>query len=223
MATLERWATFDCYGTLIDWERGIGDALSGLWPQVPRYQLLELYHQLEPRFQQQGPIPYREVMARCTEEIAAMLGLPLPQAKRYALAESLPLWPAFPEVRTALAELRRRGWKLAILSNTDPDLLEASEQQIGVPADLRITAAEAGSYKPAHGHWQAFFAASGADRGRHVHVAQSLFHDVAPCRQLGLRIVWINRLREKGILPVDAELPDLAELPDTLDRLVPPQ
>jgi 2-haloalkanoic acid dehalogenase type II len=222
MANAERWVTFDCYGTLIDWQRGIGDALVGLWPEVPRDELLKLYHQLEPRIQQAGPIPYREVMARCTEEIAARLGLILPPSRRYVLAESLPRWPAFPEVPMALSELRRRGWRLAILSNTDPDLLKASERQIGVTVDLHITAAEAGSYKPAPGHWHAFFAASGADRGRHVHVAQSLFHDVAPCRELGLRIVWINRLREVSTLPVDAELPDLTGLPDILDRMVPP-
>lgn len=151
-----------------------------------------------------------------------MLGLKLPPTRRYALAESLPFWPAFPEVPAALAELRRRGWKLAILSNTDPDLLEASERQIGVLADLHITAAEAGSYKPAHGHWHAFFKASGADRRRHVHVAQSPFHDVAPCNELGLRIVWINRLGEVSLLRVDAELSDMTAVPDILDSLVPP-
>lgn len=217
----ERWVTFDCYGTLIDWEGGIGGALGRLWPEVPRDELLKLYHEIEPRIQREGALAYKEVMARGTEEIAARLGLPLPSGRRYALAQSLPQWPAFPEVRSTLAELRGRGWKLAILSNTDPDLLAASERQIGISADLRITAAEAGSYKPAPGHWNVFFRISGAERLRHVHVAQSLFHDVTPCVEMGLRIVWINRLGERTTLGVDAELPDMANLPDVLDALVP--
>jgi len=128
--------------------------------------------------------------------------------------------PVF-EVPGALAQLRTRGWRLAILSNTDPDLLDASLESIGTPVDLRVTAAEAGSYKPAHGHWERFFELSGAERERHVHVAASLFHDIAPCRELGLTAVWINRLAETSDLPRAAELADLADLPDTLDRLVP--
>ena len=121
----------------------------------------------------------------------------------------------------ALSELRSRGWKLAILSNTDPDLLAASIDLIGVPVDVRVTAAEAGSYKPAPGHWDRFFESSGADRERHVHVGASLFHDIEPAAQMGLKTVWINRLGEATNLPRDAELTDLTELPSTLDDLVP--
>jgi 2-haloacid dehalogenase len=138
------------------------------------------------------------------------------------LGSSLAEWPVFAEVPASLAELRRRGWRLAILSNTDPDLLEASLRAIGVPVDLRIVASEVGSYKPALGHWESFFARTGADRGRHVHVAASLFHDVEPCAKLGLRCVWINRLGERSQLPRSAELIDLADLPDALEALAPP-
>jgi 2-haloacid dehalogenase len=161
------------------------------------------------------------VGARTLRAIAAIEDLPLADTDAYALADSLPDWPAFAEVPAALRALRRRGWRLAILSNTDPDLLAASLVQIGVPVDVTITAAEAGSYKPAHGHWQRFFQQAVADRERHVHVAASLFHDIAPAHELGLRAVWINRLGERSELPRAAELPDLRELPDTLDRLVP--
>jgi FMN phosphatase YigB (HAD superfamily) len=107
------------------------------------------------------------------------------------------------------------------LSNTDPDLLDASLEAIGVPVDLCITAAEAGSYKPAPGHWERFFERSGAERERHAHVAASLFHDIAPSRELGLTAVWINRLGETSDLPRTAELGDLAGLPETLEELVP--
>jgi 2-haloacid dehalogenase len=216
----ERWATFDCYGTLIDWMNGIRNTLADLWPEHDAELLLAAYHEVEPEVQEGRSVPYREVLAESLERIARREGLSLEADDRQALADSLPTWPPFPEVPRALAELRERGWKLAILSNTDPDLLAASIDAIGVPMDLRVTAAEAGSYKPAHGHWQRFFAETGADGDRHVHVAASLFHDIAPCRDLGLRAVWIDRLGESSDLPRAAELPDLSRLPDVLDGLV---
>jgi FMN phosphatase YigB (HAD superfamily) len=125
-------------------------------------------------------------------------------------------------VKGALSRLREEGWRLGILSNTDPDFLLASLRLIGVPVDLTITAKEAGSYKPAPGHWNTFFERSGADRESHVHVGASLFHDIEPANQLGLKTVWINRLGEATNLPRDAELADLTELPQTLDEIVPP-
>lgn len=216
----ERWATFDCYGTLIDWMGGIRATLAELWPEHDADLLLAAYHEIEPEVQRGRAVPYRQVLAESLERVAHREGLELAEEDREALATSLPSWPPFPEVPGALAELRRRGWRLAILSNTDPDLLAASLEQIGVPMDLRITAAEAGSYKPAPGHWERFFERSGAERDRHVHVAASLFHDIEPCARLGLRAVWINRLGEMSDLARAAELPDLGGLPDLLDRLV---
>ncbi len=216
----DRWATFDCYGTLIDWMNGIRDTLADLWPEHDAELLLAAYHEVEPEVQEGRSVPYRQVLAESLERIARREGLTLATDDREALADSLPTWQPFPEVPGALRELRERGWRLAILSNTDPDLLAASVDAIGVPVDLRITAAEAGSYKPAPGHWERFFERTAADRARHVHVAASLFHDIAPCRELGLTAVWINRLGEASELPRAAELPDLARLPDTLDGLV---
>ena len=153
--------------------------------------------------------------------VADAEGLQIPLGQEGALAEALPRWSAFPDVPPALRQLRARGWKLAILSNTDPDLLAASIRQLGVEPDLAITAREAGSYKPAHGHWFRFMEATGVDRSRHVHVAASPFHDLAPAAELGIQAVWINRQRERTGLPRAAELPDLSGLPDALDRLVP--
>jgi FMN phosphatase YigB (HAD superfamily) len=110
---------------------------------------------------------------------------------------------------------------LALLSNTDRDLIEASQRQLGVPVDLAIVAEDVGSYKPAPGHWERFFEATTADRETHVHIAASLFHDIAPARELGLRTVWINRLEEQPDPEPDRELTDLANLPATLEELVP--
>ncbi len=130
-------------------------------------------------------------------------------------------WPPFPETTEALAELRRRGWRLGVLSNTDPELLDASIRNIGVDVDERITVRESGSYKPAAGHWDRFFDITAADRGRHVHVAASVFHDIEPAAQLGLTSVWINRHGDVAETPRAAELPNLGPLPDVLDELVP--
>jgi 2-haloalkanoic acid dehalogenase type II len=217
----DRWVTFDCYGTLIDWERGIGDALAGLWPDADRDALLARYHEIEPRVQIRGSLPYREVMRQALSLLAGDEQLPLAQDDEYALAESLPSWRPFPEVPGSLAELRGRGFSLAILSNTDPELLDASLERIGVSIDGRITAAEAGSYKPAPGHWEQFFERHEADREQHVHVGASLYHDIEPAARLGLKAVWINRLHEESELPRAAELKDLSRLPELLDELVP--
>jgi 2-haloacid dehalogenase len=215
----DRWATFDCYGTLIDWEGGLRAAFASLWPDADTDALLRQYHTAEPRIEADGELTYREVLRRCLRAVADESGLEIQAGREDALAESLPDWRPFAEVPAALAEARDRGWKLAALSNTDPDLLAASIAAIGVPFDLRITATEAGSYKPAPGHWERFFADTGADRGQHVHVAASLFHDIEPAQRLGLTAVWINRLGEVSELERAAELPDLRDLPDTLERV----
>src|SRR5688572_4962330 len=145
----DRWATFDCYGTLIDWMGGIRDTLSDLWPEHDTELLLGAYHQIEPEVQRGRSISYRQVLTEALEKLARREGLQLDEDERAALADSLPSWPPFPEVPAALGALRDEGWRLAILSNTDPDLLDASLGLIGVAVDLRVTAAEAGSYKPA--------------------------------------------------------------------------
>jgi 2-haloalkanoic acid dehalogenase type II len=215
-----KWATFDCYGTLIDWERGIIDAFAGLWPDADPSTLLSTYHEIEPQVQHGTGASYRQILALVLRGVADRHELPLADDKRDLLADTLPEWPPFSEVPDALTELRTRGWQLAILSNTDPELLDASIRRIGADVDRRITVAEAGSYKPARGHWDAFFAATDADPAGHVHVAASLFHDVAPCIEMGLRVVWINRSDETTDLQVAAELADLRGLADALDGLV---
>jgi 2-haloacid dehalogenase len=217
----ERWATFDCYGTLIDWNLGIRTELERLFGVQEAPRLLERYHELEPEIESEPFRTYHEVLTLALERLAAEEHLQLPEGEAGALAKSLPDWPPFPEVPTALAELRHRGWMLAILSNTDRDLIAASEKQLGVPIDLAIVAEDVESYKPAHAHWERFFEATTADRDHHVHVAASLFHDIEPARELGLRSVWINRLAETADPEPDRELTDLSDLPDTLEALVP--
>ena len=199
----DRWATFDCYGTLIDWNAGLRGALGS-------DELLARYHGLEPRVQAEDPTrSYRDVLA----ETARRLGVDA------SPADSLPTWPVFPEVPAALEEARARSWKLAILSNSDRDLIESSLRAMAVPFELAIVASEIGSYKPADGHWRAF--AREVGRLPDVHVAQSHFHDVVPATALGIPTVWINRLHERGDPQPTREQPDLRGLADTLDALVP--
>ncbi len=199
---MDRWVTFDCYGTLVDWNAGIrsvvGDAL------------LARYHELEPQVQVEQPSrTYRDVL----REVSARLGL----ADGDALAESLPFWPVFPEVPSSLTEARDAGWKLAILSNTDRDFIDASMESIGVDFEFAIVASEIGSYKPALGHWRAFEERTG--RLPDVHTAASHFHDVVPATHLGIPNVWINRLGESYEPPPTRELPDLSGLAGVLGEL----
>ncbi|HVU77158.1 MAG TPA: HAD-IA family hydrolase [Gaiellaceae bacterium] len=212
---MERWATFDCYGTLIDWNGGVRTELARVFGEGEADALLARYHEVEPGLQADGTRSYREVLTE------AMRALGASGTDVHGLAESLPGWRAFPEVRAALEEARGRGWKLAILSNTDTDYIAASQVQIGVTFDEVVVAQEIGSYKPAHRHWEEFFARTRAPREGHVHVAASLFHDVVPANELGLRSVWVNRLGETATVAPTRELPDLLQLPETLDELVP--
>ena len=207
----DRWVTFDCYGTLIDWDGGVRAELVRVFDEERADELLARYHELEPELQADGTLSYREVLTE------ALRRLGVPDGEETALADSLPDWQPFPEVPQALEEARDRGWRLAILSNTDRDYIEASMRRLGGGFELAIVASEIGSYKPALGHWRAFEDQVG--RPPDVHVAASLFHDVAPANELGLRSIWINRLGETpGPVPT-RELPDLSVLAETLDEL----
>ncbi len=201
---MARWVTFDCYGTLVDWNAGLAAALGG------DASLLGRYHDMEPTVQAEDPgRSYRDVL----RETSRRIGVDTDPAA------TLPDWPVFPDAPPALAQARSRGWKLAILTNSDRDLIEASMRTIGVPFELAIVASEIGSYKPAPAHWQAF--ARQVGRLPDVHVAQSHFHDVVPATALGVPTVWINRRAEAGDPAPSRELPSLDGLADTLDELVP--
>jgi 2-haloalkanoic acid dehalogenase type II len=207
----DRWATFDCYGTLIDWNGGIRGELARVFGEEQADDLLARYHELEPQLEADGARSYQEVLTEAMRELGA------PAGEEDELARSLPSWTPFPEVPAALKQARGRGWKLAILSNTDRDFIEASMAQLGVPFELAIVASEIGSYKPALGHWQAFERETG--RLPDVHVAASLFHDIGPAVELGLPSIWINRFAEQPGPQPTRELQDLSQLADTLEEL----
>jgi 2-haloalkanoic acid dehalogenase type II len=212
--------TFDCYGTLIDWERGISEAFAaaaradGVALEVAA--VLRAYHEVEPRVQAERYRRYRDVLALTARGVADRLGWTLPPGRESFLAESLPSWPPFPDTNDALRRLKGAGHRLIILSNVDDDLLAGTRHHLAVEFDAVITAERVGSYKPAGGH----FAAARTQIGDApwLHVAQSYFHDVQPARALGVPTAWINR---KGERPLDDRGPDhefrtLAEAADFL-------
>lgn len=210
---MERWATFDCYGTLIDWNGGVARELERLFGAARVGELLPRYHELERELQRERPAAtYREILTQTLSRLGHV-----PADEEDALARSLPEWQPFPEVPAALEGARARGWRLAILSNTDRDFIEASIANIGVAFELAVVASEIGSYKPAPGHWRAFREQVAPDV--HVHVGASLFHDVATAIELGLPTIWINRLGEEPEPQPDVELHSLTGLGDALDSL----
>lgn len=218
----ERWATFDCYGTLVDWNGGIRAELETLFGAERADELLVRYHEVEPEIQAANPgASYREVLTVALARLAGEMGLTVPEGEASALAQSLPSWPVFADTRAALGEARSRGWRLAILSNTDRDLIDASMAAIGVSFETAIVAGEIGSYKPARRHWEAFYEETKADPASHVHVAQSLYHDIGPAAELGLSSIWINRLGEPDDPRPTRTLTELTGLAAALDELVP--
>jgi 2-haloalkanoic acid dehalogenase type II len=212
--------TFDCYGTLIDWERGISEAFAAAahadGVALDLGAVLRAYHEVEPRVQAERYRRYRDVLALTARGVADRLGWTLPPGRESFLAESLPSWPPFPDTNDALRRLKGAGHRLIILSNVDDDLLAGTRHHLAVEFDAVITAEQVGSYKPAAGHFAA--ARTQIGDGRWLHVAQSYFHDVQPARALGVATAWINR---KGERPLDDRGPDhefrtLAEAADFL-------
>jgi 2-haloalkanoic acid dehalogenase type II len=193
--------TFDCYGTLIDWDRGITEAfraaLAASGVTLPLDQVLAAYHQIEPAVQAEPFRRYRDVLTEAVRRVAARLDWRLPESRTSFLADSLPSWTPFVDTNHALERLAGAGCRLGILSNTDDDLLAATRRHFTVPfeAGLIITAQQVKSYKPAATHFET--ARARIAGGRWLHVAQSHFHDIAPAGRLGIPSAWINRTGER--------------------------
>jgi 2-haloalkanoic acid dehalogenase type II len=217
------WLTFDCYGTLIDWEGGVADALGPfLGAGTDRRGLAARYIQIEAEVEHEAYRPYRDVLAEASARLMRELGRPLPAGRERVLPESLQRWRPFPEVPEVLRRVRDGGYRIAILSNVDRDLIDGSVRLLEVTPDLIITAEDCRSYKPAAGHWTAFQSRSGAGPAQTIHVAASIYHDVIPAAALGYRTVFINRRGDpfSGAAPTRV-LADLRRLPETVDDLAP--
>ncbi len=213
--------TFDCYGTLIDWERGIGDAFAtaagARGVAVDRAAALAAYAEIEPQVESARYRPYRGVLTETAARVAARLNWRLPADEATFLPDSLPAWPPFPDTAPALERLAAAGYLMGILSNVDDDLLAGTLRHFPVRFDLLVTAQQVLSYKPAPGHFDA--ARRWIGERSWLHAAQSYFHDVMPARTLGISTAWINREGERapggGPAP-DREFRTLAEFADWL-------
>ncbi len=197
-----RYLTFDCYGTLIDWRKGVEEALVRLLGEgvLRGSGLMGVYVEAEKR--EQGAYKkYREVLRDSAVRVGESLGARVGREQAVAFASSLPGWPAFPDTSAALRGFGRLGYERYILSNVDTDLLEETIKVADLEVDGYITAEETRSYKPAHGHWESFMKKTGATRGEVLHVAQSIFHDIVPTQEMGIPSAWVNRYRER--IPVE--------------------
>lgn len=217
--------TFDCYGTLVDWESGILGALRPLLhrqgARLSDANILGLYAGFESAAEQPPYRPYREVLASVVRGFGARLGFAVTDSETQSLAHSVGSWLPFPDTVAALHRLQRR-YRLGIISNVDDDLFAATAQQLEVPFDFVVTAQEARCYKPALQNFELMQQRAGVPRNAWLHVAQSLFHDHVPARQLGLASVWVNRPRRLSphgaAPPAEAQpaltVPDLQTLAD---------
>jgi 2-haloacid dehalogenase len=217
--------TFDCYGTLIDWETGIARALrvalGGEAHDVPDEELLTSFARHEAKAEAGPYLLYRTVLAGAAEGVAGDCGARLPEGAAATFADSVGDWPAFPDSTDALRRLHGRV-RLGVITNCDDDLFARSKERLGVNFDWVVTAQQAGSYKPNPHNFEVAFERLGVPRDRILHIAQSLFHDHVPAKRLGLSTVWINRRHDRpgsGATPPaeatpDLELPDMASLAD---------
>jgi 2-haloacid dehalogenase len=211
--------TFDCYGTLIDWETGLLAALHGVLDghgvEIDDEDLLVRYARHEAALEDGPYLRYRDVLARACAGVAAELGVTPASEALAAFGGSVGDWPAFPDSADALARLHRR-YRLVPITNCDDDLFAASNRRLGVTFDEVVTAQQVGSYKPSHRNFEVAFERIGLPPDRILHVAQSLFHDHVPAKALGLTTVWVNRRHDRpgaGATPPAAATPDLV-VPD---------
>ena len=223
MSTKRRFdaITFDCFGTLVDWETGILSAMQPLLTKhgksVEDHAVLETYAKLESGLERDSYRPYRDVLIEIVDGFGKKFGFSPDTIERTALASSICAWPVFPDTIEALEQLKK-SYKLGIISNIDDDLFKATAKRLRVSFDWVVTAQQARAYKPSHKVFDTAFSMIDLPKERLLHAAQSLFHDIGPARELGLANVWINRRSEvvgpgatpasSGIQP-DREFPNL--------------
>ena len=213
-----RTLTFDCYGTLIDWETGLRaviDRLSGAVDPDAQRRVFDVYLDKEAEVEAEPYRSYRVVTAEPVRRVAGEVGLEIVPADPPEPASAIGDWLPFPDTNEVLKRLARK-FRLGILSNIDRDLFARTARRLDVSFDFVVTAEDVRSYKPAHGHFTSMLA-DHAEPGSVLHVAQSLFHDGVPARALGIPFVWINRRAETNTttaepLAVCPDLKSLAEL-----------
>lgn len=213
--------TFDCYGTLIDWEGGIINAFKSEAAKegltLDGDQIIAAYSAEEPKVESGAYLSYREVLRETARLVGSRLGWNISSERAGFLAQSLPEWKPFADTNAALERLARK-FQLGILSNVDDDLLAGTRRHFTVQFDLIVTAQQVRSYKPGFAHFKEAIARRSGERL--LHAAQSYFHDVVPCAALGIPVVWVNRKAERpspGGPPPTHAVRNLSELADLLE------
>jgi 2-haloacid dehalogenase len=216
----DRWLTFDCFGTLIDWRHGIRTTGELLFPGHGE-EFLDAYIALEAEVEAEGSFKrYRAVLTDTARRAAKQLDLELKSDDATALVSTIPYWPPFADVGPALAELRRQGWKFALLTNCDRDLIAQTQRRLPASFDAVVTAEDVSAYKPNPAHFHLFQSTFGSSAEAWIHVAQSYFHDIRPAHELGITRIWVNRQGQKDDPSLaDAVIVGLAELPAAVARL----
>jgi 2-haloacid dehalogenase len=218
------YLSFDCYGTLIDWESGILGYLRPLLTRKGRHvsdvEILDFYSGSEPRQQQPPYRLYRDVLASVMHDFAREFRVEFSDEEAAGLADSIRTWEPFPDTVLALKQLKSR-YKLAVLSNIDDDLFSFTAPKLGVELDCVVTAQEVQSYKPSLRNFETLLERLRIDKSKLLHVAESLCHDVAPARTLGIASVWVNRRQGRPAtatklvaVQADIEVPTVAGLAD---------
>ena len=211
------WLTFDCYGTLIDWERGIRAFFGGLDGTGDPETLLAEWEEIQFRMIRGPYRRYREILALSLRDTLQARGLACPSEKEKQFAEALTTWTPFPDTNAALEKLRARGFHLGIISNIDDDLLARTVRRFSVPFDLLVTAQQSGAYKPDAASFRLALERIGAAPGNVTHVAFGERYDLATARQCGMQVVFVNRDGRKIPFRADVEIPTLAALPELFD------
>ena len=215
------WVSFDCYGTLVDWETGICTAVAEVLNRhgirKSRAEILALFADVEPRVQDSPEyLEYRRVLRGVMAMIGSELGFQCTESDLDCLADTLPGWPVFPDTVAALDALKTR-YRLAVISNVDDDLFAGTAGTLGVDFDVVVTSEQVRSYKPSLRNFNAAATRMTAERDCWLHVGESLYHDIGPANRLGIASVWVNRAgrgggtRQTDAVP-DLAVPDLGEL-----------
>jgi len=220
VSVADRWLTFDCFGTLIDWRHGIRTTGELLFPGRGA-DFLDSYITVEAEVETEGSFRrYRAVLTEAAKRVAQKLALDLKPDDATALVSTIPYWPAFDDVGPALSELRREGWRFALLTNCDRDIIALTQRRLPVSFDAVVTAEDVAAYKPSPAHFLLFKSTFGASADAWIHVAQSYFHDIRPTSELGIHRIWVNRQGEPDDPSLaDAVVSGLTDLPDAVKRL----
>jgi 2-haloalkanoic acid dehalogenase type II len=219
----KRYITFDCYGTVIDWEGGIRNALQQLAERkgltLNMDGIAQKYIDVELEVESEQYRSYREVLRLTASRLLKAEGVDIAEDDALRFADSIYSWQPFPETRQVLTILQDRGYELIILSNIDNELVKRSIELMNVEFSGVITAEDVGSYKPAFGHWRAMLERFNATKAEVLHVAASYIHDIVPAKEQGFDAVWINRNRERPTRNIhpDLELSDLSPLPAAIE------